>query len=132
MALARLKDGSSRGAAPGVDEAVAGARLREQVARPGRVELDLAPELGDVDVEVVGLGLVRGAPDLAKNRPVREQLAFVDREQTKQRELVRRELEELAVPVDSALLEVDSQLADRHYRLARRSRAPQCRAQAGE
>ena len=52
-----LKSGGGR-----VDQPVAGARLGEQVARARRIGLDLAPQVGDVDVEVVRLDLVARAP----------------------------------------------------------------------
>ena len=51
-----------------IDEPVAGARLGEQVARARRVGLDLAPQVRDVDVQVVRLDLVRRAPHLAQQR----------------------------------------------------------------
>jgi hypothetical protein len=43
-------------------EAVAHAWLGEEVAGAGRLLLQLAAELGDVDAQVVGLGAVGGAP----------------------------------------------------------------------
>ena len=116
----------------GVDEAVSSARLREQVSRPRRVGLDLAAQLGDVDVEVVRLGLVRGAPDLAQDRPVREELALVQREEPQQAELVRGELEQLAVSTVRLLLEVDLELADPHTGSVAGCVAPQRRTEARE
>ena len=43
-------------------EPVAHARLGDQIARMGRVGLELAAQLGHVDAQVVGLGLVAPAP----------------------------------------------------------------------
>src|SRR3954454_7562875 len=45
-------------------------RLGQQVARAGHVRLELAPELGDVDTEVVGLGPVRRPPDVLQQLPL--------------------------------------------------------------
>src|SRR4029453_5885200 len=107
----------SRRLRTGIDEAVTGSWFGEEVARPGGVALDLAPKLGDVYVQVVGLGLVRGAPDLAQDHPVREQLALVEREETKERELVRSELDSRPVAMQSAVLEIETQLPDADDRL---------------
>ena len=52
-----LRKGSRRVAGP--DEAIAGAGLGQQVAGARRVGLELPAKLGDVDVQVVRLGLVR-------------------------------------------------------------------------
>src|SRR5690349_1946697 len=61
-------------------EPVADARLVEQVARARGIGLDLAPQVRHVHVEVVRLLAVRGAPDRAQDRGMREQLALVLRE----------------------------------------------------
>ena len=50
-----------------IDQSVAGAGLGQEIARPGRVGLDLAAELRHVHVEVVGLLRVPRPPDLAQD-----------------------------------------------------------------
>jgi hypothetical protein len=49
---------------------------------------------------------------------VGEELAFVHPEESKEPELVRGELDEVAVSVDGALFEVDPKLPDLDHRLA--------------
>ena len=63
------------------DEPVASAGLGEQIARARRVGLELAPQLRDVDVQVVRLVPVGRPPHLAQDRPMRQQLALVLGEQ---------------------------------------------------
>ena len=57
------------------------AGLGHQVARAGRVGLDLLAQAGDVDVQVVRLDLVGGPPDPFQDGAVGEQLALVLGEQ---------------------------------------------------
>src|SRR5205085_4427806 len=90
----------------GTYEPVAGARLRQEKTRTGRIGLNLAPKLRDVDVEVVRLAPVVWPPDLAQDHRMRQQLPFVSDEQTQQIELGRGErewlagaLHKLAVPI---------------------------------
>src|SRR5579884_778503 len=113
-------------------EAVAGARLRQQVARPGGVGLELPPELRHVHVQVVRLVAVGRAPHLAQDRPVGQQLPLVEREQPDDPELVRRQVHRLAGDGDGGLLEVDADRADLHDRLGRRADPPQHGAQPRE
>ena len=54
-------------------EAVAQARLRDEVPRRGRVRLELATQLGDVDPEVVRLLLVARPPDVAQELLLRDE-----------------------------------------------------------
>jgi hypothetical protein len=51
-----------------VDQTVADAGLGQQVARPDRIRLELAAQVRDVNVQVVGLVCARRAPDLAQDR----------------------------------------------------------------
>ena len=71
----------------GPHQPVAGPGLGDQVRGMARIGLDLPPQLRDVDVQVVRLDLVGGAPHLAQDRPVREQLALVAHEEGEQVEL---------------------------------------------
>src|SRR4029450_1853517 len=122
----------SRRRRTGIDEAVTGSWFGEEVARPGGVALDLAPKLGDVYVQVVGLGLVRGAPDLAQDHPVREQLALGGREETTGGHLVRSELDSRPVAMQSAVLEIETQPPDADDRLAGRPDPAKGRPHTGE
>src|SRR6478736_2340173 len=102
----RLKTGSR------CDEPVSGPCLRQQVARPGRIVLDLPAQLGDVDMEVVRFFAVGGAPDLPQDGGVRHQLAFVWGQHAEELELVRGQRNRTTADRDRALVEIDDQLAD--------------------
>src|SRR5215472_16091862 len=58
-------------------EAVAHPGLGEQVTGPGRLRLELAPQLGDIDAQLVALGLIRRPPDLLEELALRDQAAAV-------------------------------------------------------
>src|SRR3954469_15201520 len=58
-------------------EAVAHPGLRDQVARVLRVGLELAPQLGHVDPQVVRLGLVARAPHLLEQLALRDEPVLV-------------------------------------------------------
>src|SRR4029453_13766116 len=122
----------SRRLRTGIDEAVTGSWFGEEVARPGGVALDLAPKLGDVYVQVVGRGRVRGAPDLARVLAGREEVALVERKETKERELVGSELDSRPVAMQSAVLEIETQLPDADDRLAGRPDPAKGCPQAGQ
>src|SRR5262245_13847680 len=115
-----------------IDEAIARAWLGEEVLRAGGVALELAPQLGDIDVEVVRLGLVRGSPDLTEDRLVREQLADVLCEKLDEPELVWSQPDELVAAVERSLVEIDSQLADLDHGRSRRRGATKRRTQPRE
>src|SRR3954467_15423239 len=110
-------------------EAIPSTRLREDVARPRRVRFDLAPQLGDVDVQVVRLGAVRLSPYLVQDRTVRQELSLVSGKQCEQRVFLRRQLNTLAAHRHCMRLEVDAELADLEDRLTRALRPAECRAQ---
>src|SRR5437764_466517 len=74
-----------------IDEPVARTGLGEDVARPCRVVLDLAPQLRHVHVQVVRLVAVERPPHLPQDHAVRQQLSLVLREVAKELELVRRQ-----------------------------------------
>src|SRR5436305_14759389 len=61
-------------------EAVAHARFGDQVAGAGRVLLELAAQLGEVDAQVAGLVRVRRAPDLAEQLLLADQASRVAHE----------------------------------------------------
>ena len=63
---------------------------------------------------------------------MRQQLPLVLGEQPEDAELVRRQMDALAVDVDRPLLEIDADRADLDHRLARRRSPPQRRTQARE
>src|SRR5262245_33008699 len=115
--LGRAVSGASQ---EGIDEAVADARLGEDVPRPRGVRLELPPQLRDVDVEVVRLRGIRTAPDLLENGLMREELSLVPGEKNEERVLVRRQLDRSAVERDGARLEIDAQVPDLEHRLTRR------------
>jgi hypothetical protein len=71
----------------------------------------------------VRLDLVRRAPDLAQEHPVREQLALVLREYPQQVELVRAQLHTSAVDGDRALRHVHAEVPDLEHRLLHAGRA---------
>src|SRR5262249_42024557 len=98
--------------AGGVDEAVARAWCREQVAWPGGVGFELAAEVRDVDVEVVRLLAVSRAPDLAQDGRLRQQFAFVPCEQAQQVVFGRRHRDGLGAHGHESLREVDAEVAD--------------------
>src|SRR4029077_20687365 len=58
-------------------EAVAHPGLGEQVTRTRRLRLELAPQLGDVDAQVVALGLIRRPPPLLEELTLGDQAAAV-------------------------------------------------------
>src|SRR5204863_2143063 len=94
-----------------------------QVAGPSRVGLELPPQLRDVDVQVVRLGVVSRPPDFTQDRRMRQQLSLVSREQTQEIELIRRQRDGLPPERDCPLVEVDEELTDLEDRprLGRRS-----------
>ena len=58
-------------------EAVAQPRLGQEMLRPGRVGLELAAQLGHVDPQVVGLGVVGRTPDFGQQLAARHELPGV-------------------------------------------------------
>src|ERR1700743_1369350 len=72
-------------------EAVPHARLGEQVARTGRLGLQLAAELGDVDAQVVGLRAVGRTPNVLEELLLGDQPAPVADQDLKQLPLGRRQ-----------------------------------------
>ena len=96
---------------------VAHARLGDQIARMGRVGLELAAQLREVDAQIVGLGLVRGPPDLLQELALADQLALVADQDLEDVPLRRREPNGFAVGASGLLGgEVDGEV--------RRSRRP--------
>src|SRR3954451_18105458 len=104
MPIRRLAPRSVRGAQP-----VADARLGEDVARPGRVGLDLLAQAPDVDPHVLRVGLA--APDLLEEELVGQHLAGVGDEGAQDVVLLGRELDLGVVHPDGAADEVDREVA---------------------
>ena len=65
-------------------------------------------ELRDVNVQQVRLAAVPGAPHLAQQRLVRDELALVDGENTQELELMRGQMDGLAGQSDRALVEIEN------------------------
>ena len=85
------------------------------LARPlGSAAVELAPDPADVDVEVVRLGVVRGAPDRPEQAALRQQPAAVGEHRLEQLVLARREVERLAVAADLPPDRVELQRPDPH------------------
>src|SRR5262245_46107749 len=115
-----------------LSEPIAGSGLGEDVARPGRIRLELPPELRDVHVQIVRLLAVAPPPNLAQERRVCEQLAGVAGEDAEERELVRCELDGLAADEDGPLLEVYAQVSELDDRLGGGVHPAQSRTQPRE
>src|SRR5215470_15746291 len=114
-------------------EAVAHAGFGEQPARPGRVRLQLPPELGHVEPEVSCRVRVTRSPDLVQQLPLAEQLAGMPHEHLKQVPLGGRQPDVLPTPDDALGRQVDRQVPERHAWLARlRQAAAGCRAHPGQ
>src|SRR5690348_8894231 len=104
---------------PGL-EPVAHARLGDQPARPGRVRLQLAAQLGHVQPQVAGGVRVAGPPHLLEQLALAEQLARVPEQDGQQVPLGRGEPDRVRAvpgPADPFRGQVDDQVADPHLRL---------------
>src|SRR5579885_2725117 len=75
------------------EEAITDARFGPEVARLLRIRLDLLAETGDVDVQVMGLGAIRWAPDLSQQRLVREDAVGVAHQRLEELVLRRRQVQ---------------------------------------
>src|SRR5690242_70354 len=115
-----------------IDEAVAGTRLGHEVARVRSVGLDLPSQLRDVHMEQVRLVPVDRAPHLLQQHAVGQQLSLVQGKDSKEIELVRRQMHRVSPDSDGAVRDVDHELADSDHRLARRRRPPEDGSQARE
>src|SRR5262245_61701761 len=91
-------------------EAVAHAGLGDEVARARRIGLELAPDLGEVDAQVVRLRLVLGAPHLLKQLALRDELARVADEHLDDMPLGRREPDLAVAGADALGREVDREV----------------------
>ena len=104
---ARRSDAPEVALADGLgDEPVADPRLRDDVAGPRGVGLDLLAQRADVDPDGVGRRARRAVPDAADDLPDRDGLARVRREELEDRELGRREPDLLALDDDAAPLAI--------------------------
>src|SRR5437764_1043987 len=73
---------------------------------------ELLPQPSYVDADVLGLGLVAGTPDATQQVGVAQQLASIDGQLAKQRELGRRQMDVDTVSGDALSRQVDPDVAD--------------------
>ena len=92
------------------DEPVAHAGFGDQVPRMARLGFELAAELRKVEAQVVGLGLVRGTPDLLQQLPLADELAGMAHEHLEDMPFGRREVHDLTVPAHLSVGEVDGEV----------------------
>src|SRR5262249_55503637 len=97
------------------DQTVTRSRLREQVAGAQRIQLDLAPQPRDVDLQVVRAVAALAAPDLVEDHPVGQQPSLVAGEEGEQVELDRRDLNSALADEDRLEVDVDRQVADAEH-----------------
>src|SRR5688500_2335455 len=93
-----------------VDEAIADTRLGHQ-AWPGRVVVQLAPDLAGVDAEVLRLPPVLRSPHLAQQHAMRQHSTGMAGERRDESELLRRELDGLPSHRHSMVSYVDREVA---------------------
>src|SRR5262245_11347498 len=91
-------------------EAVAHAGLRDEVAGVRRIGLELAPNLGEVDAQVIRLRPVLGAPHLLEQLALRDELARVPDEDLDDVPLGRSEADLAVGPSNALRGEVDREV----------------------
>ena len=95
------------------------AQLVQDEARLRRVVAQLLPQLADEDPQVVGVPLVRLAPDGAQQLLVRDDAPGMHRQVAQQLELLARQVHRLAGDADGVARLVDHQLAHLDHRRRR-------------
>src|SRR5215475_610700 len=90
-------------------EAVAHARLGDQIARLGRIRFQLRTQLRDIYAQIVRLRLVAGTPHLLQQLPLADELAGMPYEHLEKMPFGRREADVRAVAGHPSRAEIDTE-----------------------